>query len=71
MIIMKTILKIAVLFCLSSVITTSCDKPNELPPKSTAININANYKMPVSTPLTEEERSVLNTIRDEYDNSKP
>jgi hypothetical protein len=68
---MKTIFKIAALFCLSAVVFASCDRPNELPPKSTAININAAYKMPASTPLTEEERNEINAIRDEFDNSKP
>lgn len=68
---MKNCLKLLLLLCLAAVVSTSCNKPDAEPPKTTAVNVNASYKMPATTPLTQAERDIVDAIFTEYDSNRP
>lgn len=67
---MKAFAKLSLLVLLAAALA-ACDGPNELPPKSTGVNVMAKYKMPESSLLTPEERAEIEAVRQEFDSTRP
>jgi hypothetical protein len=54
----------------STVLLTTCDKVDEIPP-ITESTTNKTYRMPDPVPLSAEESALVEQIRQEYRNSLP
>lgn len=61
----KAIVPIVVMM-LTTVLTVSCDKEDEVPPREEKSMTNKSYKMPDPVELTPSEKAVIDAIVDEY-----
>lgn len=60
--------KIFLLVIFIGAILSSCNDVDEVPPRASTIT-EKRFELPMGTPLTQEERSILNAMRSEYENA--
>ena len=60
--------KIILLIILVSTIFVSCGDIDEVPPRAST-SLENRYYLPKGTPLTQQERDILNAMRLEYENA--